>query len=325
MSAHSVLAFRESLPPLQRPQGLPGKHLLSVHDLTLGEAEFLLALGLRVKAHPADFQDALKGRTLALLFQKPSLRTRVTFEVGMGQLGGRAIHLGPEEVGLGRREAIKDVARNLSRWVDAIMARVNRHAEVAELAAHSRVPVINGLSDFEHPCQALGDLMTLVEHKGTLSGKTLAWVGDGNNVLHSLLYASTRLGLAMRVATPPEYPPSADVMAAAVFEGGRIMLTNDPREAVEGADAVYTDVWTSMGHEAEAEARRRVFQPYQVNRALMEAAGPQALFMHCLPAHRGEEVTDEVIDSPRSIVYDQAENRLHIQKAILLALLPENS
>jgi ornithine carbamoyltransferase len=324
MSAHSVLAFRESLPPLQRPQNLPGSHLLSVHDLSLGEAEFLLALGMRVKAHAADFQDALKGRTLALLFQKPSLRTRVTFEVGMDQLGGRAIHLGPEEIGLGRREAIKDVARNLARWVDAIIARVHRHADVAELAAHSRVPVINGLSDFEHPCQALGDLMTLVEHKGTLAGKTLAWVGDGNNVLHSLIYASTRLGVRMRVATPPRYLPSPEVLATAVFEGGQVLMTEDPLEAVAGADAVYTDVWTSMGHEGEAEARRHAFQPYQVNRALMEAAGPQALFMHCLPAHRGEEVTDEVIDSPRSIVYDQAENRLHIQKAILLALLPES-
>ena len=323
MSAHSVLAFAESLPPLQRPQTLPGRHLLSAHDLSLGETEFLLALGMRIKAHPADFREALRGRTLVTLFQKPSLRTRVTFEVGMAQLGGRAIHLSPEEIGLGRREAIKDVARNLSRWVDAIMARVNSHADLAELARHSRVPVINGLSDFEHPCQALGDLMTLVEHKGTLAGKTLAWVGDGNNVLHSLIYTATRLGLRMRVATPPQYLPSAEVMAAAAFEGGQITLTNDPREAVAGADAVYTDVWASMGQEAEAETRRRIFQPYQVNEALMEAAGPQALFMHCLPAHRGDEVTDEVMDSPRSIVYDQAENRLHIQKAILLALLPE--
>jgi ornithine carbamoyltransferase len=324
MSAHSVLSFAESLPPLQRPQTLPGRHLLSIHDLSLGEAEFLLALGLRVKAHPSDFREALKGRTLVTLFQKPSLRTRVTFEVGMSQLGGRAIHLAPEEVGLGKREAIKDVARNLSRWVDAVMARVNSHTDLGELAAHSRVPVINGLSDFEHPCQALGDLMTLVEHKGTLAGKTLAWVGDGNNVLHSLIYASTRLGLRMRIATPPEYLPNSDVMATALFEGGQIEMTNDPREAVEGADAVYTDVWASMGQEAEAEKRKRVFRPYQVNRELMEAAGPQALFMHCLPAHRGDEVTDEVMDSPRSIVFDQAENRLHIQKAILLALLPES-
>jgi ornithine carbamoyltransferase len=324
MSAHSVLAFAESLPPLQRPQTLPGRHLLSLHDLSLGEAEFLLALGLRVKAHPADFREALKGRTLVTLFQKPSLRTRVTFEVGMSQLGGRALHLSPEEVGLGKREAIKDVARNLSRWVDAIMARVNSHSDLAELAANSGVPVINGLSDFEHPCQVLGDLMTLVEHKGTLAGKTLAWVGDGNNVLHSLIYASARLGVRLRIATPPEYLPSPGVLATALFEGGQILMTSDPREAVAGADAVYTDVWASMGQEAQAEKRRRVFKPYQVNHQLMEAAGPQALFMHCLPAHRGEEVTDDVMDSSRSIVYDQAENRLHIQKAILLALLPEN-
>ena len=324
MSAHSVLAFAPTLPPLQRPQTLPGRHLLSVHDLSLGETEFLLALGLRIKAHPADFRDALHGRTLVTVFQKPSLRTRVTFEVGMGQLGGRVIHLSPDEIGLGRREAIKDVARNLSRWVDAIMARVNAHSEVAELARYASVPVINGLSDFEHPCQALGDLMTLLEHLGPLAGKTLAWVGDGNNVLHSLIYTCTRLGVRLRIATPPHYLPSADVLATAVFEGAQVVVTHDPREAVAGADAVYTDVWTSMGQEAQAETRRRVFQPYQVNEELMEAAGTKALFMHCLPAHRGEEVTDAVIDSSRSIVYDQAENRLHIQKAILLALLPES-
>ena len=195
-------------------------------------------------------------------------------------------------------------------------------ADVAELAAESSVPVINGLSDSEHPCQVLGDLMTLVEHKGTLAGKTLAWVGDGSNVLHSLIYAATRLGVRMQIATPAEYLPNADVMATALFEGGQILLTQNPVEAVAGADAVYTDVWTSMGREAEAETRRRIFRPYQVNERLMEAAGPQALFMHCLPAHRGEEVTDDVMASPRSLVYDQAENRLHIQKAILLALLP---
>jgi ornithine carbamoyltransferase len=322
MAARSPFAIAEKLPPLLRPQTLVGRSLLSMHDLTLGETEFLLSLALRVKAHPAEFHDTLRGRTLALLFQKPSLRTRVTFEVGMAELGGRTIHLGPEEVGLGRREAVKDVARNLSRWVDIVMARVFAHAHVVELAAEASIPVINGLSDFEHPCQVLGDLMTLVEHKGTLAGKTVAWVGDGSNVCHSLIYAAARLGVRMQIATPPEYLPNADVIATALFEDGQVVLTQDPMEAVAGADAVYTDVWTSMGREAEAETRRRIFRPYQVNEKLMEAAGPQALFMHCLPAHRGEEVTDEVIDSPRSLVYDQAENRLHIQKAILLALLP---
>jgi ornithine carbamoyltransferase len=322
MSSATQFAVAGALPPLSRPKSLPGRHLLSAHDLSRRETEYLMDLARRVKARPGEFRQALEGRTLAMLFQKPSLRTRATFEIGMGQLGGRSLHLGPEEVGLGRREAVKDVARNLSRWVDVIMARVFSHAHVAELAAQSRVPVINGLSDFEHPCQALGDLMTLGEHLGPLEGKTLAWVGDGNNVLHSLVFVSTRLGVRVRAASPPNYLPSPEVFASAAFEGGRVLLTSDPREAVEGADAVYTDVWTSMGQEAESETRRRAFLPYQVNRELMEAAGPQALFMHCLPAHRGEEVTDEVMDSARSIVYDQAENRLHIQKAILLALLP---
>jgi ornithine carbamoyltransferase len=322
MSSATRFATAGALPPLARPKSLPGRHLLSAHDLNRRETEYLIDLALRIKARPAEYRHALEGRTLAMLFQKPSLRTRATFEIGMKQLGGHCLHLGPEEVGLGRRESPKDVARNLSRWVDVIMARVFSHADLAELASASRVPVINALSDAEHPCQALGDLMTLGEHVGPLEGKTLAWVGDGNNVLHSLVYVATRLGVRMRVAAPPDYLPSPSVFASAAFEGGQMLLTSDPREAVRGADAVYTDVWTSMGQEAESETRRRVFLPYQVNRELMEAAAPNALFMHCLPAHRGEEVTDEVIDSSRSIVYDQAENRLHIQKAILLAMLP---
>ncbi len=315
-------AAAEALPPLPRPGTLPGRDLLSVHDLSPKETEYLLDLALRLKAHPEVFSDVLVGRALAMLFEKPSLRTRVTFELAMVELGGRAIYLGPQEVGLGRREAIKDVARNLERWMDAIVARVFSHQSLAECAAEAKVPVINALSDFEHPCQALADLMTLYEHKGRLAGTTLAWVGDGNNVLHSLIYAAARLGVNVRVATPPNYPPRAEVIATSLFEGARVQIVLDPRDAVAGADAVYTDVWTSMGQEAEAEIRRQVFRPYQVNAELMAAAGPQALFMHCLPAHRGEEVTDEVIDSPRSIVYDQAENRLHMQKAILLALLP---
>jgi ornithine carbamoyltransferase len=256
-----------------------------------------------------------------MLFEKPSLRTRVTFEVGMSQLGGHALYLGSQEVGLGKREAVADVARNLTRWVDAVMARVFRHESLIELAKHASIPVINALSDFEHPCQALGDFMTLHEYKQRLARLTLAWVGDGNNVAHSLLRGAARLGVRMRVATPPGYEPHPAVVAAARRDGGSIELTHDPGEAVAGADAVYTDVWTSMGQEAEAEARQKVFRSYQVNARLMKRAGPRALFMHCLPAHRGQEVTDEVIDGPRSIVFDQAENRLHIQKAILLALL----
>jgi ornithine carbamoyltransferase len=317
-----VVAGRaKELPPLPRPTTLARRHLLSLHDLTPHEIDYLLGLAQRVKAHPARSRHALEGKALALLFEKPSLRTRVTFEVGMSQLGGEAIYLGPQEVGLGKREAVKDVARNLSRWVDAVMARVFSHQTVTELAEHASVPVINGLSDFEHPCQALGDYLTLLEHKGKLAGITLAWVGDGNNVAHSLIYGAARLGVRLQIATPPGYEPDRSVVAESRREGGDIRLSNDPAEAVAGADAVYTDVWTSMGQEHEADTRQRIFRPYQVNSQLLRSAGPQALFMHCLPAHRGEEVTNEVLDSPQSIVYDQAENRLHIQKAILLALL----
>ena len=229
--------------------------------------------------------------------------------------------MGPGEVGLGQREEMKDVARNLSRWVDAVMVRVFSHQTAIELAEHASIPVINGLSDFEHPCQALGDYMTLYEHWGTLAGKTLAWVGDGNNVAHSLMYGAARLGVRMRLATPPGYEPDRSAVAEARREGGDITLTHDPAEAVAGADAVYTDVWTSMGHEQEAEERQAIFRSYQVNAQLLRVAGPQVLFMRCQPARRGQELTDDVIDSPRSIVYDQAENRLHMQKAILLALL----
>jgi ornithine carbamoyltransferase len=307
--------------PLLRPAALARRHLLSLHDLTPSEIEYLLTLAQRVKTAPDHHKHALEGKTLAMLFEKPSLRTRVTFEVGMGQLGGQVLYLGPQEVGLGQREAVKDVARNLSRWVDAVVARVFSHQTVLELAEHASIPVINGLSDFEHPCQALGDYLTLLEHKGRLEGTTLAWVGDGNNVAHSLMYGAARLGVRMRIATPAGYEPDRSALAEARREGGAIALTHDPAQAVAGADAVYTDVWTSMGQEDEAETREQVFRPYQVNARLMLAAGPQALFMHCSPAHRGQEVTDDVMDAPSSLVCDQAENRLHIQKAILLALL----
>ena len=307
--------------PRPFPPGFGGRDLLSVHDISREEVEFLLNLGRQVKAHPSRYGQTLEGKELALLFEKPSLRTRVTFEFAMTEAGGKCITLGPQEVGLGKREAVKDVALNLSRWVDVIMARVFSHESLKELAEHASIPVINGLSDFEHPCQALGDYMTLLEHKEHLPGLTLAFVGDGNNVSHSLIYGATRLGVRMKVATPPGHEPSAKVVAEARFEGGDIYVTDDPTEAVAGADAVYTDVWTSMGHEAEAEERAIIFRPYQVNSVLMRMAKPDAVFMHCLPARRGEEVTDEVIDSVSSIVYDQAENRLHIEKAILLSLL----
>jgi ornithine carbamoyltransferase len=320
-SFRASLQAAPTLPPLARPRSLIGRDLLSLADLTPSETTSLIDLGIRLKTQPSLYRQSLEGRTLAMLFEKPSLRTRVTFELGMTQLGGHALVLGAQEVGLGKREAIKDVARNLARWVDAIMARVFSHESLLELAKHASIPVVNGLSNTEHPCQALGDFMTLHEHKQKLAGLTLTWVGDGNNVAHSLIHGAARLGVRMRVATPPGYEPDAAVVELARRAGGSIELTHDPGEAVAGADAVYTDVWASMGQEAEAEARQQVFRPYQVNARLMRRAGAKALFMHCLPAHRGLEVTDAVLDGPKSIVYDQAENRLHIQKAILLALL----
>ena len=301
---------------------LTGRSVLGIQGLTPAEINHLLDLARRVKAKRDDYRQALAGKTLAMLFEKPSLRTRATFEIGITQLGGNALYLAPQETGLGKRESVKDVARNLSRWVHVIMARVFAHQTVVELAEQASVPVINGLSDFEHPCQALGDYLTLLEHKGHLEGTTLAWVGDGNNVCHSLIAGAARLGVRMRVATPTGYEPDKTVVEEAHRLGGSIELTQDPAEAVAGADAVYTDVWASMGQEAEAEERKKIFHPFQVNSELMQRAGPGALFMHCLPAHRGDEVTDEVIDAPTSIVYDQAENRLHSQKALLLALVP---
>jgi ornithine carbamoyltransferase len=307
--------------PTLPSQTLADRHLISLHDLTPPEIEFLLKLAHEVKATPARYHNALEGRTLAMILEKPSLHTRVTFELGISELGGRALNLSLEEVGLGKHAAVKDVARNLSRWVDIILARVHSHQTVIELAENASVPVINGLSDFEHPCQALGDYLTLLECKGGLADLTLAWVGDGNNVAHSLIYGAARLGVRVRIATPAGYEPDRSVVADAKREGGDVTLTHDPAEAVVGADAVYTDVWTSMGYEEEAETRQEIFRPYQVNSQLMRAAGPQALFMHCQPARRGEEVTDDVMDSPRSIAYNQAENRLHMQKAIFLALL----
>ena len=307
--------------PLLRPPTLAHRHLISLHDLTLPEIEFILKLAHEIKVNPARYRHALDGRTLAMIFERPSLHTRVACELGINQLGGQALSLSSDDVGWGKCESAKDVARNLSRWVDAIMARVHLHQTAIDLAEHATVPVINGLSDFEHPCQALSDYLTLLECKGSLAKVTLAWVGDGNNVAHSLIYGASRLGAHLRIATPPGYEPDRSVMADAKREGGDVTVMHDPSEAVVGADAVYTDIWTSMGKEDEAETRQQIFRPYQVNSQLMRAAGPQALFMHCQPAHRGEEVTDEVMDSPRSLVYQQAENRLHVQKATFLALL----
>jgi ornithine carbamoyltransferase len=308
-------------------RGLRGRDLLSVQDLTAEEVREILDLARHLKReHRAGLShELLRGKTVALLFEKPSLRTRVTFEVGMRQLGGYAVYLAPQDVQLGVREAVPDVARNLARWVDGIVARVNRHTTLVELAEAAAVPVVNALSDFEHPCQALGDLVTVQEKVGTLSGVRAAWVGDGNNVCHSFLLAASRVGMRVTVATPPGYGPDPAVVAAAQAEaarwGGQVQVLTDPVQAVAGAQVVYTDVWTSMGQEAEREERKRAFRAYQVNAELLSHADSQAVVLHCLPAHRGEEITDEVLDGPQSAVLDQAENRLHVQKAVLSCVL----
>jgi ornithine carbamoyltransferase len=285
----------------------------------------LFRLAADVKAHPDRYNSALAGRFLAMIFEKPSLRTRVTFEVGIKSLGGSAIFLDHANAHLGERESIADVARSLSRWVHGIVARVYSQEALETLAAHASVPVINALSDLYHPCQTLADFFTLEEKFGSARGVKLAYIGDGNNVCHSLMIAGARVGAHVRIATPTGYEPDAAIVEAARRDAattqGTIELFRTPEEAVSGAQAVYTDVWASMGQESEAETRAAIFAPYQVNAALVSHAAPDAVFLHCLPAHRGSEVTGEVMESPRSIVFDQAENRLHVQKAILLMLL----
>ena len=282
-------------------------------------------LAAEVKAHPDRYKSALAGRYLAMIFEKPSLRTRVTFEVGIASLGGTAIYLDHADTHLGDRESIPDVGRCLSRWVHGIVARVFSQEALEILAAHASVPVINALSDVYHPCQTLCDFFTLEEKFGSARGLKMAYVGDGNNVCHSLMVAGARVGAHVRIATPEGYEPNASILAAARREAaatnGTIELFFAPEEAVSGAQAVYTDVWASMGQEHEAKEREAIFAHYQVNSALMSHAAHDAVFLHCLPAHRGSEVTDEVMESARSIVFDQAENRLHVQKAILLMLL----
>ncbi len=283
-----------------------------------------LAMHLKDEWRAGGNRPVLAGKVLGMVFQKPSLRTRVSFDVGMLHLGGHALYLSPNEIGLGKRESIADVARVLSGYVQGIMARVFDHAHVLELAEYSSVPVINGLSDYNHPCQAMADMLTIYEKFGHLEGLKLAFVGDGNNVATSLLFASMRFGLNFSIATPPAYalPESVIVKAMRIApDPDMITITTDPVEAVENADVVYTDTWTSMGQEAEAERRRKVFPPYQVNNELLSHAKPTAIVMHCLPAHRGEEITDEVADGPQSAIFQQAENRLHAQKAILVRLM----
>lgn len=283
---------------------------------------FKLARKLKKKVKKGEKHHLLRGKVLGMIFQKPSNRTRVSFEVGMYQLGGHAIYLGPAEIGLGTRESVADVARVLSRFTDGIMARVFGHDLVEGLAQWAPVPVINGLSDLLHPCQILGDLLTVIEHKGTYEGVRITYVGDGNNIVNSFINVAGILPLDLRVACPKGYEPNAEILAAARAKAvSKIEVMRDPIEAVNGADVIYTDTWASMGQEAEAEARRKVFKRYQVNSKLLEHAARDYIFMHCLPAHRGEEVTDEVMDGPHSVVFDEAENRLHIQKAIMVKLM----
>lgn len=324
MQAINVSRFQAEW-KLRPDEGRTKRDFLSLHDLTVKELTHLLDLAETVKQQPARFRRALDGRNIALIFEKPSLRTRVTFEAGAHQLGADAIYLSQADIALGKREPAADVARNLARWVDAIVIRTFGHHLLTEMAAAAHIPIINALSDLLHPCQAVADVLTLRELRGNLSGLRLAWVGDGNNVAHSLMFAAARTGLHFTLAVPPGYEPNPVIYQQARVDatqtGARIEVTNDPADAVRRADAIYTDVWTSMGQEAEAEQRRAVFASYQVTPALMALARPDALFMHCLPAHRGEEVSAEVLDGPHSVVLEQAENRLHVAKAVLLALL----
>ena len=301
------------------------KDFLSIHDLSLYEFSQILDLTTEFKKRPQKYRKALEGKILAMIFQKPSLRTRMTFEAGMLQLGGEAIYLAPSDIQMGSREGAYDIGKNLERWVDGIMIRTFGHQIAVDLAESTRIPVINALTDLSHPCQGMADFFTLREHKGALAGLKLAYLGDGNNVCHSLLLAAARAGTKMAVASPVGYEPNPRMVHLARQDGKttgfEVTITNDPEEAAPGADAVYTDVWASMGQESEKEKRAEIFAAFQVTSRLMSHAKKDAVFMHCLPAHRGEEVTDEVIDSPNSIVYDQAENRLHIQKVLLTLLL----
>ncbi len=300
------------------------KDLITIKDLSRLEIEEIFRLSAQLKKNKTRFSRVLSGKTLALIFQKPSNRTRVSFAVGMYQLGGNAVYLGPDEINLGVRESVKDVAQTLSRYVDGIVLRTFAHKNVLELAEHSRVPVINGLSDHSHPCQALADVFTIFEKRKSIKGLVFSYVGDGNNVCNSLIYTCAKLGIEIRVATPKGYGPDPEVLKGATQISGSasaVKLTTDPVEAVSGADVVYTDVWASMGQESEAEKRKRDFQGYQLNAALIRNAKPTVAVMHCLPAHRGQEITDEVIDGPNSVVFDQAENRLHVQKALLVKFL----
>ncbi len=301
------------------------RHFLSLAETSLEELRNLLDLARHLKLHPAAFREACSGQTLAMIFQKPSLRTRVSFQTGIYQLGGQGIYLGPTDIQLHRGETIADTAQVLSRYVDGIMARVFAHSDLVDLAEHATVPVINGLSDRLHPCQVLADLLTIREKKGRLEGLKLAYVGDGNNMAHSLLYGGTQFGMTVAVGHPRGYAPEPEVVTRArdiaSRSGGAVQITDDPDEAVTDADVIYTDVWASMGQEGEHAERLARFEGFSVDAGKMGLARPDAIFLHCLPAHRGEEVSAEVIDGPQSVVFDEAENRLHAQKALMVRLM----
>ena len=330
MSSSAVVARKSPLPAKAVKNAAPDRRfwcsdLVSTRDLGPDGVRAVLDLAEIMKARPADFRTALTGRQMVMFFEKPSLRTRLTFEAGMTSLGGTAMFVDQSQSRLDARETLSDIAHNLERWVDVIVLRTFAQETIDGMARYASVPVINALSDVEHPCQALADYFTLLERFGDLKKVSLAYAGDGNNVAHSLMLTCACMGSTIRVATPKGYAPNAQIVAAArkiaKETGARIDLMTDPQAAVAGADAVYTDAWASMGQEQEAGQRSTIFPPYQVNRELMGKAAPHAVFMHCLPAHRGQEVTDEVMDSENSVIFDQAENRLHVQKAILYLLL----
>ncbi len=303
------------------------RDFISLQDYEPAELYEFINIAKQIKAYPDEYREALKGKTLGMIFQKSSTRTRVSFEVGIYQLGGTGLFLSANELQLGRGETIADTAKVLSRYLDAIMARTYSHQDIIDLAKNATIPVINGLSDLLHPCQALADYLTIMEKKGQFQGLKLAYIGDGNNVCHSLLIGASKFGINISIATPVNYEPLNDIVLLAKKNseesGASIYISNDPIETIINADVIYTDVWTSMGQEKEKEIRLKAFKNYQINSKLFSYAKKDAIFMHCLPAHRGEEVTDEIMDSKNSVVFDQAENRLHAQKAILLKLMGE--